>query len=136
MRLQSLDALGFFGSYVREDGYIFDHKGKMLAAYPNGSVHLSVGEGMGKRWLSVHKAVAWAFVPNQYAYTNVRRKNGKLEDNRAENLEWVPRHSPARDLIVNYYVQGKTVKEISILSGSTTTYVKKTLEVYRAQQPD
>ena len=33
--------------------------------------------------------VAKAFVPNPVGYTFVKHKNGKLQDNRADNLEWV-----------------------------------------------
>ena len=39
--------------------------------------------------IAVHILVAKAFVPNPEGYTFVRHKNGKLQDNRADNLEWV-----------------------------------------------
>ena len=39
--------------------------------------------------IAVHILVAKAFVPNPEGYTFVRHKNGKLHDNRADNLEWV-----------------------------------------------
>ena len=40
-------------------------------------------------YAKVHMLVANAFVPNPEGYTYVRHKNGKLLDNRADNLEWV-----------------------------------------------
>lgn len=40
-------------------------------------------------YVKIHMLVAIAFVPNPEGYTYVRHKNGKLDDNRAENLEWV-----------------------------------------------
>ena len=39
--------------------------------------------------IPIHMLVAKAFVPNPEGYTFVRHKNGKLLDNRADNLEWV-----------------------------------------------
>lgn len=40
-------------------------------------------------YAKIHMLVAKAFVPNPEGYTFVRHKNGKLLDNRADNLEWV-----------------------------------------------
>lgn len=40
-------------------------------------------------YAKIHMLVANAFVPNPEGYTSVRHKNGKLLDNRADNLEWV-----------------------------------------------
>ena len=40
-------------------------------------------------YAKIHMLVANAFVPNPEGYTYVRHKNGKLLDNRADNLEWV-----------------------------------------------
>ena len=40
-------------------------------------------------YVKIHMLVAYAFVPNPEGYTSVRHKNGKLLDNRADNLEWV-----------------------------------------------
>ena len=39
--------------------------------------------------IAVHMLIAKAFVPNPEGYTFVKHKNGKLLDNRADNLEWV-----------------------------------------------
>ena len=39
--------------------------------------------------IAIHILVATAFVPNPEGYTFVRHKNGRLQDNRADNLEWV-----------------------------------------------
>ena len=39
--------------------------------------------------IAVHMLIAKAFVPNPEGYIFVRHKNGRLDDNRADNLEWV-----------------------------------------------
>ena len=43
----------------------------------------------GAKNIAVHILVATAFVPNPEGYAFVRHKNGRLQDNRADNLEWV-----------------------------------------------
>lgn len=40
-------------------------------------------------YAKIHMLVANAFVPNPEGYAYVSHKNGRLEDNRADNLEWV-----------------------------------------------
>ena len=40
-------------------------------------------------YAKIHMLVAKAFVPNPEGYAYVSHKNGRLEDNRADNLEWV-----------------------------------------------
>jgi hypothetical protein len=47
------------------------------------------GDDKSLKNIAVHILVAKAFVPNPGGYTFVKHKNGKLLDNRADNLEWV-----------------------------------------------
>lgn len=47
------------------------------------------GDSESQKSLAVHMLVAKAFVPNPKGYEFVKHINGRLTDNRADNLEWV-----------------------------------------------
>ena len=47
------------------------------------------GDDKSLKNIAVHILVAKAFVPNPKGYTFVKHINGRLTDNRADNLEWV-----------------------------------------------
>lgn len=47
------------------------------------------GDSESQKNLAVHMLVAKAFVPNPKGYEFVKHINGRLTDNRADNLEWV-----------------------------------------------
>ena len=68
-------------------------------------------------YVKIHMLVAIAFVPNPEGYTYVRHKNGKLDDNRAENLEWVE-IKPARRRKKKSKRTLKTVSALPILEVS------------------
>lgn len=55
-----------------------------------GYQHFSVrvGENIKRKYLTVHRVVAEAFIPNLNNYPQVNHKNGVKTDNRIENLEW------------------------------------------------
>lgn len=73
---------GHAGYRVREDGIVIGRSG--LALQPQMGRYVILD---GER-LSVAYLVARAFVGNVEGRRWVRHRNGMVEDNRAENLEW------------------------------------------------
>ena len=79
-----------FGGYLR----FADKKDKRMVRCSKYGDYLRAslkhkGDDKSLKNLPVHILVAKAFVPNPEGYTFVRHKNGRLLDNRADNLEWV-----------------------------------------------
>lgn len=71
---------------------IYQQKGRVLKqVYHNGyrRVSFTNGERSTKRYFSVHRLVAFAFVPGYFDGAQVNHINEIRHDNRAENLEWV-----------------------------------------------
>lgn len=91
------DVEGFEGRYeVSLDGYLRfadkPDKRKVKCSKYGHYLRASLkhkGDPDSLKSLAVHMLVAKAFVPNPVGYTFVKHKNGKLQDNRADNLEWV-----------------------------------------------
>lgn len=90
------DVEGFEGRYeVSLSGHLrFADKPskRMVKCRQNGNYLTALLYHKGNRestYAKIHMLVANAFVPNTEGYTSVRHKNGKLLDNRADNLEWV-----------------------------------------------
>lgn len=82
------DIPGHAGYQVSDTGQVRNSRtGHVLKpqAYPNEYVGVQLGKG--PRYL-VHRLVAIAFIPGDQAL-QVNHKNGKRDDNRAINLEWV-----------------------------------------------
>ena len=58
---------------------------------PNGYYIKCLQRGNTKKYVTIHRLVATAFIPNPENLEQVNHKNGVKTDNRASNLEWVSR---------------------------------------------
>lgn len=76
-----------FGRICNQKGYIMKQS---LDKY--GYSRIMLGDKNGKRkFVSVHRLVAKAFIPNDEKYDCINHKNENKNDNRVENLEWCDR---------------------------------------------
>lgn len=112
------DVVGLEGLYrVSNIGRIFSVRNSRVLGgycykdhYP--TVHISVkGKIMG---LSIHVAVAEAFIEPKPEGKHVNHKNGIKADNRVENLEWV---TPQEN--INHAIKNSLAKPISRGSGDS-----------------
>ena len=77
------------GYTVSDQGRIKNKKGNLMKGTRRGScIVVSLYVDSKKRCRFVHSLVATAFILNPYNSAETRHKNGILNDNRAENLEW------------------------------------------------
>lgn len=77
------------------------HNGKLLKPKLDryGYLHLGLRYKQPRKWLTIHRAVAEAFIPNPEHKATVDHINGNKLDNRPENLRWATNsenfHNPA-----------------------------------------
>lgn len=115
-------------NYISNKGRVFSHcptarvggKWQLLkpASLPSGYKYISISMGGKCKTRFVHRLVALAFLPIDDKRRYVNHINGKKEDNRAENLEWVTNRENilhARDVL-------KTLKRGVSSSNHRLTY--------------
>lgn len=82
-----------FNDYsVNKVGEIMRYDGKILTAFPRGhNKYMTVRIQINNKahWVSIHRAVATAFVPNPYNKPMVNHIDGNKLNNHVDNLEWV-----------------------------------------------
>lgn len=85
----------------------------------HGYVRVNLTDSNGKdRNVSVHRAVAAAFIPNPENKPEVNHKNGVKDDNRLENLEWVTPEENFKHAVENDLYK-KGVERAKRLGGSS-----------------
>lgn len=91
------DVIGYEGLYkvsnlgnVISINYNGTKKSKLLAYHLNykGYARVHLTKNKQDKYMSVHRLVAEAFIPNIKKYPQVNHKNGIKVDNRVDNLEW------------------------------------------------
>ncbi len=129
------DIFGYEGRYAAtKDGKIYSyHKKGYMKTYLNGNYYqvvLSKNKSIVTR--GVHIWIALTFIPNPDNLPIVNHINGKTQDNRVENLEWVSvsrsiRHAIETGLIKNYT---KKVCQID-MSGNIINEFDSILEAHK-----
>lgn len=88
----------------------YTKRGKRLSpgSSPNGYVIVGLSKNHVKKYHSVHRLVATAFIPNTDNKPQINHINGVKADNRTENLEWCD----ASENQIHAYAKGlSTVKK-------------------------
>lgn len=121
-----LDILGFPGYQISTLGRVKSLNEYLALQLRGGYVRVELRSIEGVRSTkSVHRLVAEAFIPNPNNKPQVNHKNGKKQDNRVTNLEWVTNSE-------NQLHQNKTGLQTHG-SGTAQRAFKGKIEVYNAQ---
>lgn len=71
---------------------------------PNGYYIKCLQRGNTKKYVTIHRLVATAFIPNPMGLEQINHINGNKIDNRVENLEWITRED---NMLHAVYTLGK-----------------------------
>lgn len=90
------DVLGYEGLYkISNYGNIISFKrypsGKLLKPSVDKDGYLQIGirdEKYHRKWFRIHRLVAIAFIPNPLELLKINHKDGDVQNNYVDNLEW------------------------------------------------
>lgn len=127
-RVRSLPRYVSFYRDGKESG--FPLAGRILRSWITNSGYLRVKPGRVAPFVSIHRLVASAFIPNQDGKPTVNHKNGIKTDNRACNLEWATlsenmKHAHANGLVDTAKTaasKSKRVQGVRLQDGFTVVF--------------
>lgn len=133
-RVKVLESLNDTVYIVTDDGHIY-HYIERFNSYKEIKQHdmkgyrrVNLFTPSGKNFqISVHRLVAFSFIPNPQHKPEVNHKNKIKTDNRVENLEWVTRQENERHKHLTYVVSDETRRKIS--EGLLNTTISKAKKV-------
>lgn len=84
-RVRSLDRV-----IVRKNGWKQTFDGKLLKpkTYKNGYLFVCINNAKTKKYITIHRLVATAFLDNKNNYPVINHKDENIKNNNANNLEW------------------------------------------------
>lgn len=85
------EIIGYEGLYeVSNFGRVRNVSGHLMSTWRNNKGYkcLSLQKNRKTKHLTVHRAVAMAFIPNTEKYSQINHIDGNKDNNRVENLEW------------------------------------------------
>ena len=102
---------GYDDYLIRGNGDVYSLKGKKArklkpAVTVNGYLQIGLIKDKERKWFTIHRLVAQAFIPNPQGFTDVDHIDGNKKNNCIGNLQWLSH----RDNIRKYY--GMALKDI------------------------
>lgn len=84
---------GLERTIVYKNNYVhkYESKVKKQKITEDGYLRVGLNKSNNQKWITVHRLVALAFIPNPNNKETVNHINENKKDNRVENLEWMTR---------------------------------------------